>query len=41
MNESMPSNAQPAQAAQKPRIWFGVSRDSGEAGKVSFYRVVK
>jgi hypothetical protein len=38
MNESMPSSAQPAHAAQKPRIWFGVRRDLGEAGKVSFYR---
>jgi hypothetical protein len=38
MNESMPSSAQPAQAAQKPRIWFGVRRDFGEAGKLSFYR---
>lgn len=26
MNESIPSSAQPAQEAQKPRIWFEVRR---------------
>jgi hypothetical protein len=35
----MPSRAQPAHAAQKPRIWFEVRGDFEEAGKVSFYRV--
>src|SRR5581483_3689635 len=30
MNESIPSSVQPAQAAQNPRIWFGVSFDLSE-----------
>ena len=29
MKESMPSSAQPAQAAQKPRIWLRVSGGIG------------
>src|SRR5215831_19268569 len=32
MKESMPSSAQPPQAAQKPRTWFGVSLSVAGAG---------
>jgi hypothetical protein len=33
MKESIPSSAQPAHAAQKPRIWFGVKRDFEDPDK--------
>ena len=38
MKESMPSSAHPAQAAQKPRIWLGVSGWVGIPNKVAGWR---